>query len=81
RGGPGGEAACTFGSAMLDAQNFSFGATGMAGGMVAPLGLAIATTVFKKKFTEPERVAGKTAEVLGASCMTEGVMRVAAADP
>jgi len=80
-GGPVNKAAYTFGIAMLDAQNFNFMATVMAAGMVPPLGMAIATTMFKKKFTKPEREAGKTAYVLGASFITEGVIPFAAADP
>ncbi|MGK7377506.1 PTS fructose transporter subunit IIABC [Planococcus sp. 1R117A] len=80
-GGPINKAAYTFGIAMLDAQNFNFMATVMAAGMVPPLGMAIATTIFKNKFTKPEREAGKTAYVLGACFITEGVIPFAAADP
>lgn len=80
-GGPVNKAAYTFGIAMLDAENFNFMATVMAAGMVPPLGMAIATTLFKKKFTKPEREAGKTAYVLGACFITEGVIPFAAADP
>lgn len=80
-GGPINKAAYTFGLAMLDAQNFNFMAAVMAAGMVPPLGLAIATSVFKNKFTKPEREAGKTAYVLGACFITEGVIPFAAADP
>lgn len=80
-GGPINKAAYTFGIAMLDAQNFNFMATVMAAGMVPPLGMAIATTLFKNKFTRPEREAGKTAYVLGACFITEGVIPFAAADP
>lgn len=80
-GGPVNKAAYTFGLAMLDADNFNFMATVMAAGMVPPLGMAIATTFFKKKFTKPEREAGKTAYVLGACFITEGVIPFAAADP
>ncbi|MGE6370025.1 PTS fructose transporter subunit IIABC [Planococcus kocurii] len=80
-GGPINKAAYTFGLAMLDAQNFNFMATVMAAGMVPPLGLAIATSLFKNKFTKPEREAGKTAYVLGACFITEGVIPFAAADP
>lgn len=80
-GGPVNKAAYTFGIAMLDAQNFNFIATVMAAGMVPPLGVAISTTLFKNKFTKPEREAGKTAYVLGASFITEGVIPFAAADP
>jgi len=80
-GGPINKAAYTFGLAMLDADNFTYIATVMAAGMVPPLGLALATTLFKNRFTKPEREAGKTAYVLGASFITEGVIPFAAADP
>lgn len=80
-GGPINKAAYTFGIAMLDAQNFQFIAAVMAGGMVPPLGMAIATTLFKKRYTKTEREAGKTAYVLGACFITEGVIPFAAADP
>lgn len=80
-GGPINKAAYTFGIAMLDAQNFTFIATVMAAGMVPPLGVALATTLFKKRFTKQEREAGKTAYVLGACFITEGVIPFAAADP
>jgi fructose PTS system EIIBC or EIIC component len=80
-GGPINKAAYTFGIAMLDAQNFTYIATVMAAGMVPPLGMALATTLFKNRFTKPEREAGKTAYVLGACFITEGVIPFAAADP
>ncbi|WP_303968789.1 fructose-specific PTS transporter subunit EIIC [Sporosarcina ureae] len=80
-GGPINKAAYTFGIAMLDAQNFQFIAAVMAGGMVPPLGMAIATTLFKNRYTKTEREAGKTAYVLGACFITEGVIPFAAADP
>lgn len=80
-GGPINKAAYTFGIAMLDAQNFAFIATVMAAGMVPPLGVALATTLFKKRFSRQEREAGKTAYVLGACFITEGVIPFAAADP
>lgn len=80
-GGPINKAAYTFGLAMLEAQNFNFIATVMAAGMVPPLGVALATTLFKKRFTKQEREAGKTAYALGACFITEGVIPFAAADP
>lgn len=80
-GGPVNKAAYTFGIAMLDAQNYTFIATVMAAGMVPPLGMALATTLFKNRFTKQEREAGKTAYALGASFITEGVIPFAAADP
>ncbi|WP_088006912.1 PTS fructose transporter subunit IIABC [Indiicoccus explosivorum] len=80
-GGPINKAAYTFGIAMLSAENFTFIAAIMAAGMVPPLGLAIATTLFKNKFTRQEREAGKTAYVLGACFITESAIPFAAADP
>jgi PTS system fructose-specific IIC component len=80
-GGPINKAAFTFGIAMIDAGNFAPHAAIMAGGMVPPLGLALATTFFKRKFTKAEREAGKTNYIMGASFITEGAIPFAAADP
>jgi PTS system fructose-specific IIC component len=80
-GGPINKAAYTFGLAMIDAGNFHPQAATMAGGMVPPLGMALATTLFAKKFTAEERSAGKTAYALGAAFITEGAIPFAAADP
>lgn len=80
-GGPINKAAFTFGIAMISAGNYYPHAAVMAGGMVPPLGIAIATTIFKNKFTKDEREAGKTCYVMGASFITEGAIPFAAADP
>jgi fructose PTS system EIIBC or EIIC component len=80
-GGPINKAAFTFGIAMIDAGNYAPHAAIMAGGMVPPLGLALATTMFKKKFTIAERETGKTCYIMGASFITEGAIPFAAADP
>ncbi|MDL4839311.1 PTS fructose transporter subunit IIABC [Aquibacillus rhizosphaerae] len=80
-GGPINKAAYTFGIAMLDAGNLSFIAAIMAGGMVPPLATALATTIFKDKFTQQERDAGKSNYALGAFFITEGAIPFAAADP
>ncbi|MDA5109241.1 fructose-specific PTS transporter subunit EIIC [Brevibacillus thermoruber] len=80
-GGPVNKAAFTFGIAMIAEGNFAPHAAIMAAGMTPPLGLALATLLFKKKFTDEERQAGKTAWVLGASFITEGAIPFAAADP
>ena len=53
----------------------------MIGGMVPPLGLALATTFFKNKFTDAEKDAGKTNYIMGLSFITEGAIPFAAADP
>ncbi|MFG6117474.1 fructose-specific PTS transporter subunit EIIC [Halobacillus sp. MO56] len=80
-GGPINKAAYTFGLAMIDAQNYEFIAAIMAGGMVPPLAMGIATLIFKNKFSPQEREAGKTALPLGAFFITEGAIPFAAADP
>lgn len=80
-GGPINKAAFTFGIAMIEAGNYGPHAAIMAGGMVPPLGIAIATTMFKNRFTESERDAGKTCYIMGASFITEGAIPFAAADP
>ena len=53
----------------------------MAAGMVAPLAMALVTTVRPALFTEPERENGKAAWLLGASFISEGAIPFAAADP
>jgi PTS system fructose-specific IIC component len=80
-GGPVNKAAFTFGIAMIAEGNYAPHAAIMAAGMTPPLGLALATSLFAKKFTAEERQAGKTAYVLGASFITEGAIPFAAADP
>ncbi|OES44257.1 PTS fructose transporter subunit IIABC [Domibacillus iocasae] len=80
-GGPVNKAAFTFGIAMIDAGNFAPHAAVMAGGMVPPLGIALATTFFKNRFTAQERDAGKTNYIMGASFITEGAIPFAAKDP
>ncbi|MCC2250866.1 fructose-specific PTS transporter subunit EIIC [Virgibacillus sp. AGTR] len=80
-GGPINKTAFTFGIAMIEAGNFGPHAAVMAGGMVPPLALALATTFFRNKFTQEERDAGKTNYALGAFFITEGAIPFAAADP
>jgi len=80
-GGPVNKAAFTFGIAMIAEGNYGPHAAIMAAGMTPPLGLALATTLFKHKFTAEERQAGRTAYILGASFITEGAIPFAAADP
>ena len=53
----------------------------MVGGVVPPLGVALATTLFKKKFTKDQQIQGKTYYLLGASFITESCMPVALTDP
>ncbi|QTC39963.1 PTS sugar transporter subunit IIA [Bacillus sp. V3] len=80
-GGPINKAAFTFGIAMIEGGNLAPHAAIMAGGMVPPLGLALATTFFKGKFKDNERKAGIAAYFMGASFITEGAIPFAAADP
>ena len=53
----------------------------MVAGMTPPLGLALATVLYKKRFTAEEREAGKSCWVLGLSYITEGAIPFAVADP
>ncbi|WP_420842523.1 PTS fructose transporter subunit IIABC [Fervidibacillus halotolerans] len=80
-GGPINKAAYTFGIAMIEAGQFMPHAAIMAGGMVPPLGIAIATVLFKNRFTKNERDAGISNFIMGASFITEGAIPFAAADP
>ncbi len=81
-GGPVNKAAYAFGTGTLAAGSGSMiMAAVMAAGMVPPIGLALATFVFKNKFTQAERESGKSALVLGISFITEGAIPFAAADP
>ncbi|MEG9462965.1 PTS fructose transporter subunit IIABC [Bacillus amyloliquefaciens] len=80
-GGPLNKAAFTFGIAMIDAGNYAPHAAIMAGGMAPPLGIALATTFFKHKFSKRDREAGITCYFMGAAFVTEGAIPFAAADP
>lgn len=80
-GGPFNKIAFTFGIAMISAGNFYPQAAVMAGGMVPPLGMALATTLFSYKFDRAQRDAGKVAYVLGAAFISEGAIPFGAADP
>lgn len=81
-GGPVNKAAYAFGVSTLVAGSTStIMAAVMAAGMVPPLGIALATLIGKKKFTNQEQEAGKAAWALGISFITEGAIPFAAADP
>lgn len=83
-GGPFNKAAYTFAIGVFTTSGNTNGymmAAVMAGGMVPPLAIALATTFFKNKFTESERKSGLTNYVLGLSFITEGAIPFAAADP
>ncbi len=83
-GGPLNKAAYAFGLASLANQNetgYMIMAAIMVGGMVPPIAIALATIVFKKKFTEAERKSGPVNFIMGLSFITEGAIPFAAADP
>lgn len=87
-GGPVNKVAYTFGTTGIAAANLADNAPQlkimaavMAAGMVAPIGMAIATTVRKNLFTKAEQENGRAAWLLGASFISEGAIPFAAADP
>lgn len=80
-GGPVNKAAYVFGTASIAAGNYGIMAAVMIGGMVPPIAIAIATLIFKNKFTAEERKAGPTNFVMGLSFITEGAIPFAASDP
>ncbi|AND78894.1 PTS fructose transporter subunit IIABC [Streptococcus pantholopis] len=84
-GGPFNKAAYVFGTGTLAASIADGGsvvmAAVMAGGMVPPLAIFVATLLFKNKFTEEERNSGLTNIIMGLSFITEGAIPFAAADP
>ncbi|MGG6817526.1 UNVERIFIED_CONTAM: PTS sugar transporter subunit IIA [Streptococcus canis] len=84
-GGPVNKAAYVFGTGTLAATVASGGsvvmAAVMAGGMVPPLAVFVATLLFKDKFTKEERESGLTNIVMGLSFITEGAIPFGAADP
>ena len=53
----------------------------MIGGMVPPCAIALATLLFKDKFTKEERESGPTNFIMGLAFITEGAIPFAAADP
>jgi len=84
-GGPVNKAAYVFGTGTLASTVASGGsvvmASVMAGGMVPPLAIFVATRLFKKKFDKSQVDAGLTNIVMGLSFVSEGAIPFAAADP
>lgn len=83
-GGPVNKAAYFFGLAALaegTTAGYQIMAAVMIAGMVPPLGMALATTLRPKLFTEPELENGRAAWLLGLSFISEGAIPFAAADP
>jgi len=80
-GGPVNKAAYLFSSGLIASDVLGPMAATMAAGMTPPLAICCATILFKNRFTEEERQAGKAAGVLGLSFITEGAIPFAAKDP
>ena len=80
-GGPVNKAAYAFATGLIASEVFAPMAAVMAAGMTPPLALALATVIFKNRFTADERQAGKATAVLGISFITEGAIPFAAKDP
>ncbi|HFU4463569.1 TPA: fructose-specific PTS transporter subunit EIIC [Streptococcus suis] len=84
-GGPINKAAYVFGTGTLAATVADGGSVAMAavmaGGMVPPLAVFVATLLYKNKFTQEERNSGLTNIVMGLSFITEGAIPFGAADP
>ena len=80
-GGPFNKAAYVFGINSIAAGNYDIMAAVMIGGMVPPCAIALATMLFKDKFTKEQRESGPTNFVMGLAFITEGAIPYAAADP
>ena len=80
-GGPFNKAAYVFGSAAIAAGNYDIMAAVMIGGMTPPCAIALASMIFKKKFTKEERESGPTNFIMGLAFITEGAIPFAASDP
>ena len=80
-GGPFNKAAYVFGTAAITAGNYDIMAAVMIGGMTPPCAIALATLLFKDKFTKEEREAGPTNFIMGLAFITEGAIPYAASDP
>ena len=81
-GGPINKAAYTFSIGVFtDTGNGAFMAAVMAGGMVPPLAIALAMTLFKNNFDEKEKQSTISNFILGLSFITEGAIPFAAKEP
>ena len=80
-GGPFNKAAYVFGTASIAAGNYGIRAAVMIGGMVPPCAIALASLLFKDKFTKTERESAPTNFIMGLAFITEGAIPFAASDP
>ena len=80
-GGSFNKAAYVFGTASIAAGNYGIMAAVMIGGMVPPCAIALASLLFKDKFTKTERESAPTNFIMGLAFITEGAIPFAASDP
>lgn len=80
-GGPFNKAAYVFGTAAIADGNTWIMAAVMIGGMIPPIAIAIATTLFKNKWTNEELKSGPVNYLMGLCFITEGAIPYAASDP
>ncbi|OCG17647.1 PTS fructose transporter subunit EIIBC [Gilliamella sp. App6-5] len=80
-GGPINKVAYAFGTGLISAQVYAPMAAVMAGGMVPPLAMGLATLIASKKFAKTEQESGKASLVLGLCFISEGAIPFAARDP
>ena len=80
-GGPFNKAAYVFGTASIAAGNYGIMAAVMIGGMVPPCAIALASLLFKDKFTKTERESAPTNFIMGLAFIPEGAIPFAASDP
>ncbi len=80
-GGPFNKAAYVFGTAAIAAGNYDIMAAVMIGGMTPPCAIALATVLFRSKFTKEERESGPVNFIMGLAFITEGAIPFAASDP
>ena len=79
-GGPINKVATLFAQTQVDTQPWLMGGVGIAI-CTPPLGMALATFLFKKKFSKEEQEAGKAAAIMGSIGISEGAIPFAANDP
>lgn len=80
-GGPVNKASYTFGTGMLAEGHYDIMAAVMAGGMIAPLAIALLATFFPKKLPKKDRQSALLNYIMGFSFISEGAIPFASADP
>lgn len=80
-GGPVQQSGICIWNRFVAAGNYDIMAAVMIGGMVPPCAIALATLLFKDKFTKEERQSGPVNFIMGLAFITEGAIPYAASDP